>query len=1227
MLSRRRSSERASVALSPSPQTPAQRRLDSALRGASILFSVQAQLDPSAVLPAASTTSSVNVPRQALPRLPDLSGELASSDVTVMRRLFSRDARLRRSRAAASGDARPTHHLAVASHGKNGDVIRLHQLVDHGAGARAAVHRTWPLVDLRKIDGLGRPVKESIQFAMFFASSTRMTAWRCNTPLERATFLWALLQTCVSQLKRAPPVSNLLLLDLQTMAETPVESEKGEEDDSSSGAFQPAASRAPRMNSSLDELAAEREQQSADLMRATADPSDTSINPALSPNGSTTPSTLVANNSASGQGHSQGQVLFEEVEEDLLDSDGERVRGESPQSLIKARGRMMREMSKNQRVKRTLSEPKASKLHVDSAEDSDVGSDAIPKKADTLAPSKEAADPNLKELNIDERAFLAAAKRMGANRSFEMKRVDAVDRVSSQESDPKARLFQHRLKMGEANTAKVVAERKLQQEKKLFTLSSEEQRDLTFALDRFRTEKRDRPLYDFGAWAEARIQALEVENIADIVNVEKSAMPDWLGGCRATDSQHKPGTLEELERGKWPYDTLVDSMTFAEPWLEKCQTLLAPYAELAEDINKGVILLEVQRKNASDLNKLLTQLIELLCFEHSEQSLVDGIGTADAAFNLSEFDGEDFQNAARVIASKVSALRRLSALSEMAAVTKVQKLLSQRQREASTILVPMLKGYIDQLYVREEVHIADRCVQKIRTSRLQELFCTERAEFLTGVKSLSIFGRREFVALVEHFLSLSSTRVMDLFGSIMGEEEGLHGDIAKLVVRTEMLSECLFYACAMEGSQAFQLFARVMESPPGDEAFCLSKLLRRQINNNAIISEVITKGSSDDKALQTCLHLHAAYYLDYFSERVAGSNDQAINALIRATESQLSGSFADKILVQGGKDSSAMPLAVTASEAPVQIGTWPSSNVSVRESPRSPVSPGLDSGDHCFGDRESLTDSISNFFDVCRDMCNGCNSFAEEQVSRTIASLSTPVDIDSDSGRAEFFSFVRRAVDLCDQLTSPTFGLFEGPIAVHHMREATRSQCERLVAAVMRRTEISTHGCVEHVSDIVKLQCYGYITAKLGIHEKPDFLIPLAHLSTRVWKHVMAKWAERELFGSLFSGLELDSSKRPAEAHAKFQSAVLGLNVAQTVSQVKQGLFTALGSTANGAVMLPVCDNFIYLTKERLEDTLRLAKKQKVSSEARSRLHVFSRDLLSSLRTEVRGKQPDTLSR
>lgn len=1141
-----------------------------------------------------------------------------------MRRLFSRDARLRRSRGAGSGDARPTHHLAVASHGKNGDIIRMHQLVDHGAGARAAVHRTWPLVDLRKIDGLGRPVKESIQFALFFASSTRMTAWRCNIPQERATFLWALLQTCVSQLKRAPPVSNLLLLDLQTMAETPAESEKGEGDDSSSGAFQGGG----RMNSSLDELVAEREQQSADLMRATADPSDSSINPALSPNGSTTASTL-ANNSASGQGHSQGHGLFEEIEESLLDSDGERVRGESPQSLIKARGRMMREMSKNQRVKRTLSEPKASKLHVDSADDSDVGSDdVIPKKADTIAPGQKAVDPKVKELNIDERAFLAAAKRMGANRSFEMKRVDAVDRVRSQESDPKARLFQHRLKMGEANTAKVVEERRLQQEKKLFKLSSEDQRDLMFALDRFRTEKQDGPLYDFGAWAEARIQALEVENIADIVNVEKSAMPDWLGGRRGADSQHKKGTLEELEHEKWPYETLVDSMNFAEPWLEKCQTLLAPYAELAEDINKGVTLLKVQRKNVSDLNKLLTQLIETLRFEHSEESLVDGIGTADASFNLSEFDGEDFQNAARVIASKVAALRRLSALSDMAAVAKVRKLLLQRQREASTILVPMLEGYISQLYEREQVYIGDRSVQKIRTSRLRELFSTERAEFLTGVKSLSIFGRNEFVALVEQFMSLSSARVMDLFRALMGEEEESgHADISTLVARTEMLSECLFYVCAMEGSQAFQVFAKVMESPPGDEDFCLSKLLRRQINIGAIISEFITKGSSDDKALQTCLHLHATYYLDYFSERVASSDDQAISSLIRATESQLSGSFADELLSESGKNSTAMPVAVTASETALQMGTWPGSNVVTRESPRSPVSPGLDSGEHCFGDRESLTAGISNFFDVCRDMSNGCNSFAEEQVNTTIASLSTPVDIDSDSGRADFFSFVGRAVDLCDLLTSPTFGLFKGPIAVHHMREATRSQCERLVAAAMRRTEVSTHGCVEHVSDVVKLQCYGYIAAKLGTPEKPDFLIPLAHLSTRVWKHVMAKWAERELFGSLFGGLKLDTSKRPAEAQAKFRSAVQELNVAQTVSQVKRGLFTALGPTANGAVLLPSCNNLISLTKERLEDTLRLAKKQKLSSEARSRLLLFSRDLLSSLRTEVGGKTLDVPSR
>lgn len=998
------------------------------------------------------------------------------------------------------------------------------------------------------------------------------------------------------------------------MAESLVHSDKADVDDSSSGQVR-AETKQNRLTSSLDELAAEREQQSEDLMRANANHSDSLVNPTASPNETRSASTsTTARNSNSVQGRSQTDALFEDIDETPFSTPGDRVRDASSESLAGARGRRMHEMA-SQKVKRTLSEPKASKLNVNRKDTSDPDSDRfLPKRADTIAPVQRAHDPKLRELNIDERAFLAAAKRMGANKSFEMKINGTFD--SNQESDPKARLFQQRLKMGEASTAKVVVERNLLQEKKLFKLSSQEQNYLTSVLKVFRAENNSYSLSDLSGWAEARIGKLENKNIADVVSVEEQSMSSWHREVKSTKAAEKEENLEETNGDQWSYDSLVSAMKHAQPWLGKCKLILAPYASLVKDIHDGVTLLEVQRSNTSRLSHLLTELIETLSFKESEQSLVDGIGTCDASLNLAEFDGEDFQAATRVIATKVAALRRLSPLADMEAVGKVQGLLSQRQQEASTILMPMLKEHIDQIYDRERNLIAQGSFEMVRKCRFRDSMSTERQEFLKGVQSLAIFGKGKFVELLEHFISLSSALTMRILHAGMERMQGSLIDGGAIVRETKILSKHLFYAAVVEGVQACQLFADVLGAAPEEEIISLPGLLQRLISTDAIIDVFLTEERND--AMRACIYLTVSRYLQLIVREVKDGdwirNADIVVKTMEASATDGDIDFVNDTAIQR-KYSTSLQLTENEKIRRDDQDSQPLSRVS--RSASFSGSSRFDRSENAFTCTEYITACMSNYFDIAQNMSNRCNSLAAGQVSSYITALSNSMDMNSDHARAEFLFHVQESMDLCDILTASEYDLFKGPPVKTAEIDPARSFCERLVAAAMRSTEISTHSCIERVSGTVKLQCYGYIAATLDRAEIPEYLIPFAHLSARVWRHVMAKWAEREVFGSLFSSLKMESTKPSGEAQRKFQSVISELDVSQMVLQMKNSLLAVLETASKGFVLEASCAAFISLTKEKLEDCLYRAKKQRLSAESRSLLATVSKELLVSLRTEL----------
>ncbi|KAA8492281.1 hypothetical protein FVE85_3719 [Porphyridium purpureum] len=109
--------------------------------------------------------------------------------------------------------------LAVCETERGSPQLRLHLMQDAPfATGKLAISRTWLLNDLSKVDGLNAPADVALEFALLF-SDTKRLVWVCDSPRDRAIFLWGLLQTCASRLSRAPPVEGLRILELQEFAQ------------------------------------------------------------------------------------------------------------------------------------------------------------------------------------------------------------------------------------------------------------------------------------------------------------------------------------------------------------------------------------------------------------------------------------------------------------------------------------------------------------------------------------------------------------------------------------------------------------------------------------------------------------------------------------------------------------------------------------------------------------------------------------------------------------------------------------------------------------------------------------------------------------------------------------------------------------------------------------------------------------------------------------------------
>lgn len=809
--------------------------------------------------------------------------------------------------------------------------------------------------------------------------------------------------------------------------------------------------------------------------------------------------------------------------------------------------------SREQCFPRAYSEPQLSESH--SQNPSERCPDADSSQEASHSERTRAKDPDVDQVHFESAAYRLQQKRVSGLPT------DARDFLSSHGSDPKAVLFENRRRTNDAHTRTLIDRMRIQRQRKQARLSQEEERDLLYSLKLFE-EDGEVHLHEFGKWLENRIQRLEVENIGDIVDVE-SCGPGH-------ETEKKDTSQDEIEKEDF-HDVLIKSIVDADPWLRKCESILEPHASLAEEVNYDLTLLETQRENNHALQRELETLLQSVSFTSKEQGLVDELDVSFAA-HRTNIDYSKLHEVINVLTSKSREIAKLTKLSNMSAVTNAVRYISEKQNRASTFLLPALKEFLDNLYAAKRKALFGT-VDGNPIPDADSLGWSEESfnDFCKGLKCIAVCENNSLAYIVDHYVELASSWTTDLLKFLLQGEHSLSLTKEALDVRVERFAENLLYSCLLEGDLAFRLLDRELHR----REKILPSLLRRQLPSPELLREFLKRQDHDDKDFEACIHQHFWHSLDFFGEKYEDCSGEDLQSVVSNVERRLC-----TLCEAHGRRFTAAELQI-----------------------------------HNLRNKDQATQAtLASYRVKCRILSLTSQRLVETHANDVVASLSEPLDLKRATKRAFFFSRVKEAVDLCIELSSPLYVGVGDPQSERN--EKTKSICEMLIGAALRRTEIASTGAGERADD-VKLQCYGYIAAKLREGADVDYLARLAHLSDRVREHIMCRWTQRVVLSRIFHGITIETSIQDAEVYSKVRMAVASLDASTTVLEVRKAVQATLEEAAKTCVILPFYADMISLIKDCVEDMLRKARSNKFVSDIRPKMRSFTSEVLSSFRKEL----------
>lgn len=541
---------------------------------------------------------------------------------------------------ATGADANPASYALVRA-------------VDNGISPAAVLVRTWPLSELRQIDGFGQPASGSLEFALSFTGAAAPVLLRTDNPRSRARFIWSISQLFAHKMRRKPPTTGLLLLDLQQFADDsgpPTATIVGRGSRQAGDLYGNGMEQVPTDDTS-DDMSGEK---LAKVEAAGNDRERVGCGVRFNVSSPRIVRTISAPNPSAAAEASRKSRPFP-----LLDPDD--TTGED--GISKASGGTGRTggtdgtgatagttvtggTCENNRTGRT----RVSAFRV--AEYSDVldGPMAIRRQPASAAEfgdarTKYISSAELRDMNIDQRAFLVAASRLGG--------------------------------LNDDDGVEVLLERRRREvEKRAFHMTSEEGRDMDLIVSSVEREKGCQSLSNFEKWLDAEVAQLEVVNITETLAVEQDA----------------PALFEPLVE-------LKEALSASDGWFRKCEARLTPHASIVEDIRIQRDAIQVQRQNVFKLESTLTKLLEDCALTEDEQNEVDATITAlyssaEAGLVVTVEDGI-FRN--RVIPCALGGLackanQPASPLSEIRAIAGSRENLRLQQQELSSLMFPALEN-------------------------------------------------------------------------------------------------------------------------------------------------------------------------------------------------------------------------------------------------------------------------------------------------------------------------------------------------------------------------------------------------------------------------------------------------------------------------------------------------------------------------------------------------------
>lgn len=597
-------------------------------------------------------------------------------------------------------------------------------------------------------------------------------------------------------------------------------------------------------------------------------------------------------------------------------------------------------MSHGRRMVRTMSEPKIA---------------SAPKPVEVASLQAGSFDTKARLIrSADRKALHSAAMRRESNKWSGEHENGKPENISKADSDPKVRLFQNRPQASNANTARVVAQRRQRQERKRFRLDVQEQKNIGQTLDQFIHNHKELS-HGFGSWIDTQIQELEAENFADLLCVEKGGGAD----CNAK-SAPKSGKRELEGEDDKAQRMLKDSLTSTEQWFEKFEPALARYAVLAQDVNHEITLVNVRRYNAEQLETHLKSVLDVVCLSDEEKQLMGSLCTEE--LSLEQNEQEAFERAVGFVFGKGKQVKDMK-VTDMHAVISLEEALVRRRANISRLLLGVLKHFVTTLY-------EGRDPWKWELRLTQEGEGMGFAEFRKWTKWLVECDESSLRILMDHVVVCASKWALNVLRCVLQSEENRTGEEISLGERARLLGATLLYLSCMQGRCLHLLFESVEDWVQDDvKRSWIERVVSGDVGGDMIeeycnADYFTVEGLEETVENHSCMQLYLGSYLEWMGRRMCELDEDELQ----------------KQVSTGAKH-----CMVTDEKKVVRL-------------------------------EEVEVEWMSLFVGLCRHVASACVRMVDRYVGEVIDGLTVCIDGDEDGGRKELFSRVKQASDLCWQL-------------------------------------------------------------------------------------------------------------------------------------------------------------------------------------------------------------------